>query len=92
MLPYLVVPLISARVPQISTRVSAHCQAILFSQLTSQYATSTCIHIGVKTSLFCHAHFNSCFKTVNNATGTNFVTGIRDPQQPSWVLRLLLVK
>ena len=30
LLPYLVVPLISARVPQISTRVSAHCQAILF--------------------------------------------------------------
>ena len=27
--PYLVVPLISARVPLISTRVSAHCQAIL---------------------------------------------------------------
>ena len=29
LLPYLVVPLISARVPLISTRVSAHCQAIL---------------------------------------------------------------
>ena len=28
--PYLVVPLISARVALISTRVSAHCQAILF--------------------------------------------------------------
>ena len=28
--PYLVVPLISARVTLISTRVSAHCQAILF--------------------------------------------------------------
>ena len=28
--PYLVVPLISARVTIISTRVSAHCQAILF--------------------------------------------------------------
>ena len=27
--PYLVVPLISARVPLISTSVSAHCQAIL---------------------------------------------------------------
>ena len=27
--PYLVVPLISARVTLISTRVSAHCQAIL---------------------------------------------------------------
>ena len=31
LLPYLVVPLISARVPLISTRVSAHCQAILVS-------------------------------------------------------------
>ena len=30
-LPYLVVPLISARVTLISTRVSAHCQAILLS-------------------------------------------------------------
>ena len=30
LLPYLVVSLISARVPLISTRVSAHCQAILF--------------------------------------------------------------
>ena len=30
LIPYLVVPLISARVPLISTRVSAHCQAILF--------------------------------------------------------------
>ena len=29
LLPYLVVPLISARVPLISTRVSAHCQTIL---------------------------------------------------------------
>ena len=29
LLPYLVVPLISARAPLISTRVSAHCQAIL---------------------------------------------------------------
>ena len=29
LLPYLVVPLISASVPLISTRVSAHCQAIL---------------------------------------------------------------
>ena len=28
-LPYLVVPLISAKVPLISTSVSAHCQAIL---------------------------------------------------------------
>ena len=27
--PYLVVPLITARIPLISTRVSAHCQAIL---------------------------------------------------------------
>ena len=35
MLPYLVVPLISARVPQISTRVSAHCQAILLHPLSS---------------------------------------------------------
>ena len=32
MLPYLVVPLISARVPLISTRVSAHCQAILLAK------------------------------------------------------------
>ena len=31
MLLYLVVPLISARVPLISTRVSAHCQAILLA-------------------------------------------------------------
>ena len=30
LLPYLVVPLISARIPLISTRVSTHCQAILF--------------------------------------------------------------
>ena len=30
LLPYLVVPLIFARVPLISTRVSAHCQAIIF--------------------------------------------------------------
>ena len=29
LIPYLVVPLISARVPLISTRVSVHCQAIL---------------------------------------------------------------
>ena len=35
--PYLVVPLISARVPLISTRVSAHCQAILLeTPLNSQ--------------------------------------------------------
>ena len=32
LLPYLVVPVISARAPLISTRVSAHCQAILFAQ------------------------------------------------------------
>ena len=31
--PYLVVPLISARVTLISTRVSAHCQAILFIRI-----------------------------------------------------------
>ena len=31
LIPYLVVPLISARVPLVSTRVSAHCQAILFN-------------------------------------------------------------
>ena len=30
--PYLVVPLISARVPLISTRVSAHCQANLLTR------------------------------------------------------------
>ena len=34
MLPYLVVPLISATVPLISTRVLAHCQAILLVNLT----------------------------------------------------------
>ena len=34
MLPYLVVPLISATVPLISTRVLAHCQAILLINLT----------------------------------------------------------
>ena len=34
MLPYLVVHLISARVPLISTRVSAHCQAILLINVT----------------------------------------------------------
>ena len=32
LLPYLVVSLISARVPLISTRVSAHCQSILLSR------------------------------------------------------------
>ena len=32
--PYLVVPLISARVTLISTRVSAHCQAILLSMIS----------------------------------------------------------
>ena len=31
LIPYLVIPAISARVPLISTRVSAHCQAILFN-------------------------------------------------------------
>ena len=36
-LPYLVVPLISARVPLISTRVSAHCQAILLDQPFLRY-------------------------------------------------------
>ena len=36
LIPYLVVPLISARVPLISTRVSAHCQAILFVGLPKQ--------------------------------------------------------
>ena len=29
LIPYLLVPLISAKVPLISTRFSAHCQAIL---------------------------------------------------------------
>ena len=33
LLPYLVVPLISARVHLISTRVSAHWQAILFKYM-----------------------------------------------------------
>ena len=33
LLPYLVVPLISARVPLISIRVSAHCQAILLGPM-----------------------------------------------------------
>ena len=37
MLPYLVVPLISARVPLISTRVSSHCQAILLHHHPSPY-------------------------------------------------------
>ena len=32
LIPYLVVPLISARVPLISARVSVHCQAILLQQ------------------------------------------------------------
>ena len=32
LLPYLVVPLIFTRVPLISTRVSAHCQAILLPE------------------------------------------------------------
>ena len=36
--PYLVVPLISARITLISTRVSAHCQAILFLE---------CCHVSV---------------------------------------------
>ena len=31
LIPYLVVPLISARVPLISTIVTAHCQAILLN-------------------------------------------------------------
>ena len=40
MLPYLVVPLISARIPIISTWVSAHCQAILFcSSINSIHMT-----------------------------------------------------
>ena len=33
--PYLVIPLISARVTLISTRVSAHCQAILLGQFVN---------------------------------------------------------
>ena len=37
--PYLVVPLISARVTLISTRVSAHCQAILLSSWIHPYAS-----------------------------------------------------
>ena len=42
LLPYLVVPLISARVPLLSTRVSAHCQAILLNKgkLTIKWAVA----------------------------------------------------
>ena len=44
-LPYLVVPLISATVPLISTRVSAHCQAILLrlSCYTNWFSDILCI-------------------------------------------------
>ena len=44
LLPYLVVPLISARVPLISTKVSAHCQAIL---LGTSSTTCSLTHIGL---------------------------------------------
>ena len=39
LLPYLVVPLISTRLPLISTRVSAHCQATLLHQSQSKMKT-----------------------------------------------------
>ena len=38
--PYLVVPLISVRVPLISTRVSAHCQAILLAEPLCKFKPS----------------------------------------------------
>ena len=50
MLPYLVVPLISARVPLISTRVSAHCQAILLILL--QLCQISCSHLGYPNQSF----------------------------------------
>ena len=45
MLPYLVVPLISARVPLISTRGSAHCQAILLKDLIAATSLVTLFHL-----------------------------------------------
>ena len=44
LIPFLVVPLISARVPLISTRVSAHCQATLLAELII-YITSTKVDV-----------------------------------------------
>ena len=41
LLPYLAVPLISARFTLISTRVSAHCHAILFPDLEKFYFSLT---------------------------------------------------
>ena len=63
--PYLVVPLISARVTLISTRVSAHCQAILLQWH----------HIGVMASrMFLKAYIKENTKAVRYWP---FVKGIR---------------
>ena len=55
MLPYLVVPLISAWVPLISTRVSSHCQAILLHHHPSPYPRPWYPKMATtRTSVTCH--------------------------------------
>ena len=52
--PYLVVPLISARITLISTRVSAHCQAILLANINSTPCPGILIDSDVLVILLCH--------------------------------------
>ena len=51
--PLLVVPLISARVPLISTRVSAHCQAILLAGSRTHFTNN----FSLKTQIWRKFHF-----------------------------------
>ena len=55
LVPYLVVPLISARVPLTSTRVSAHCQAILLIPSNRFY------HVGQKRKCTGTSDINICY-------------------------------
>ena len=57
--PYLVVPLISARVTLISTRVSAHCQAILLRLDEPQWTNAFKTH--VDSLLYCGVSEKRCF-------------------------------
>ena len=60
--PYLAVPLISARVPLISTRVSAHCQTILLSTMIYQFPV----------------YVEPCKNLINQAAGMRTTSGQRD--------------
>ena len=94
LIPHLVVPLISARVPLISTRVSTHCQAILFSEWHEidiymyHFIFSSCLSITPQPSV---PGYSMSLQLASKFVGYNY-EGFSHSEPNFWWNRLVLFK